>query len=160
MVPANTFVWKMLFSLFIHSCMIWRLRVRVWMDIRFSSSRSPALWDTDTSSSTRAHSYQIYSGMYCTLYKLLPSELFSSARCWQNSPATLILFFIFWLWIQAIFRIVPGGVILTFCSRSLTNSRGSSNSDIHKSLSFRSVPVCAGTEPTDRSGFIWDGGYW
>jgi len=115
MVPPNSFVWKMLLSLFIHSCMIWRLRVRVWMDIRFSSSRSPALWDTDTSSSTRAHSYQIYSGMYCKLYKLLPSVLFPSAQCWQNSSATVILiFFIFWVWIQAIFRIVPGGVILTF----------------------------------------------
>lgn len=64
---------------------------------------------------------------------------------------------IFWVWIQAIFRIVPGGVILTFCSRSLTNSRDNSNSDIHKSLSFWSVPVCAGTEPTNRSAFIWDG---
>lgn len=45
-----------------HSCMIWLLRVRVWMVIRSSSSHSPVLWATDTSSSTRAHSYQIYWG--------------------------------------------------------------------------------------------------
>lgn len=38
-------------------------------------------------------------------------------------------FFFLWVRIQVIFRIVPGGVILTFCSRSLTNSRGDSNSD-------------------------------
>lgn len=46
------------------SYMIWRLRARVWTVIRFSSSRSPALWATDTSSSTRAHSYQIYSVIF------------------------------------------------------------------------------------------------
>lgn len=115
----------MLFSLFIHSCMIWRLRVRVWTVIRFSSSRSPALWDTDTSSSTRAHSYQIFSGVYalqtaaiCTSQYSVLTKQFS-----QHS------FFFLWVRIQVIFRIVPGGVILTFCSRSLTNSRGDSNSD-------------------------------
>lgn len=121
MVPANRFVLKMLFSLFTHSCMIWRLRVRVWTVIRFSSSRSPALWDTDTSSSTRAHSYQIFSGVYA---------LQTAAICTsQYSVLTKQFFFILWVRIQVIFRIVPGGVILTFCSRSLTNSRGDSNLD-------------------------------
>lgn len=102
-------------NLFIHSYMICRLRARVWTVIRFSSSRSPALWATDTSSSTRAHSYQIYSGVYALQTAAI--RIFPSAQCWQNSLATFIFLFC-WLGIQAIFRIVPGGVDFTFCSRS------------------------------------------
>lgn len=111
--------------------MIWRLRARVWTVIRFSSSRSPALWATDTSSSTRAHSYQIFSGVYAL--QTAAVCIFPSAQCWQNSLATFIFLFC-WLGIQAIFRIVPGGVVFTSCSRSLTISCNDSNSDWNQSL--------------------------
>lgn len=78
------------------SCMIWRLRVRVWTDIRFSSSRSPALWATDTSSSTRAHSYQIYSVIFSVQRFLTCSQdhftwLPSLTHCQLNTHTMYII---------------------------------------------------------------------
>lgn len=104
--------------MFVHSCMIWPPKVRVWTVIRFSLFHSPALWDTDTSLFTRVHSYQIYSGMWQTSAVCT----FSPAKCWQNFLATFTC--IVSSKGQAIFRIVPGGVVFTFGSRPLTNSYG------------------------------------